>query len=79
VIGFLFSPVGKWVSLACVILAAIAAFRYDVARDAVKDFRLDAAKEDAARVKSSSGADEASRRCANDPECRMLDDGFKRD
>jgi hypothetical protein len=79
VLKWFIGPVGRYVGIAVLCVAAFAWFKYDVARDAVQAYRADVLSREAKRVKQATDADDVARRCALDPSCRLRDDGFRRD
>ncbi len=72
-------PVGRYVGLALLALAVAGWVKYDIARDAVQAFKAKLFTQEVGRVKNATDADDAARRCALDPACRLRDDGWRRD
>lgn len=79
ILNWLLGPIGRYVGLALLCLAALAWLKYDVARDAVQAFQAKMFTQEAGRVKDATNADDAARRCTLDPACRLRDDGWRRD
>jgi dienelactone hydrolase len=55
-IGFLFSRVGRWLALAGAVIMAVAALRWDAARDAIEGMKHKKAKADLKTVKDVNDA-----------------------
>lgn len=79
VLRWLLGPVGRWAGAALLCLAALTWLKYDIAKDAVEAFRVKLFTQETRRVKDATDADDAARRCALDPACRLRDDGWRRD
>ena len=79
VLGFLLGPIGRYVVLALALAGAVAWLRSDAASDAVTDAKAKRLGHETKRVEDATKADDASRKCAADPACRMSDDGWRRD
>ena len=64
-IGFLLSRVGRWLALAGALIMAVAALRWDAARDAIEGMKHKKAKADLKTVKDVNDAIEKSREGAS--------------
>lgn len=76
---WLLGPVGRYVLAAAVVLAAALWLKHEIEQGAVDAAKVEELRKEIGRVEKSTDADADARRCAADPACRLLDDGWRRD
>lgn len=77
--AFLNTKLGRTVVIAGLIVVAFGWYTIHVRNQAVQAERVRQQYEEAERVRKATQADDAARRCATDPRCRLLNDGHRRD
>ena len=77
--AFINTKLGRTVIAAGLIVAAFGWYTLHVRNQAVQAERVRQQYEEAERVRKATQADDAARRCATDPRCRLLNDGWRRD
>ena len=77
--AFINTKLGRTVIAAGLIVAAFGWYTLHVRNQAVQAERVRQKYEEAERVRKATQADDAARRCATDPRCRLLNDGWRRD
>lgn len=78
-IAWLLSPLGRGFTAGLVILLLMGWLYQQGRRDGAAAVRAEIAAENARRLNDATRADDASRKCAADPVCRLSNDGFRRD
>ena len=77
--AFINTKLGRTVIAAGLIVVAFGWYTLRVRNLAVQAERVRQQYEEAERVRKATQADDAARRCATDPRCRLLNDGWRRD
>ena len=77
--AFINTKLGRVIILAGLIVVAFGWYTLHVRNLAVQAERVRQQYEEAERVRKATQADDAARRCATDPRCRLLNDGWRRD
>lgn len=52
---------------------------YKIRKDAVASYRIEQTEKEVKKVREAEKANDASRRCSLDPDCRLSNDGYRRD